>query len=116
VIYPPQDRNVQITAIARNKVSHDLATSIRQKLITAGEALQDHVDVFRTVIFEDQVMPWLELSNVSDSVFQHLPVLLGQPSAILKLQDERGGHDHLPSPEGDPTRPTRIVAMRDKSA
>jgi hypothetical protein len=45
-------------------------------------------------------------------VFQHLPVLIRQPSAILKLQNERGGHDHPPSPERDLTKLTHGVAMR----
>jgi hypothetical protein len=67
---------VQITAIAWNKASHDLAASIRQELVATREALQDYMDVLRTVIFKNEIMPRLELSNVSDGLFQHLPVLV----------------------------------------
>jgi hypothetical protein len=34
------------------------------------------MDVLRTVIFKNEIMPRLELSNVSDGLFQHLPVLV----------------------------------------
>jgi hypothetical protein len=57
-------------------------------------------------------MPCLELPHVSHSMFEHLPVLIGQTRAILKLSNERGGHSHPPSPEGDLIRLTYDVAMR----
>ena len=103
---------MKVTAVAGNKVGHDLATSIRQTFVATGKALQDHVDVLRAVIFKDQVMPGLELAHVSHSLFKYLPVLIGQPSAILKLENEWGGHGHRPSPEGDLSRLTHDVAMR----
>ncbi len=105
---------MQIAAVPWNKVGHDLAGAVLQTLVAAGKALQDDVHIFRAVIFQDQIMAGLELVHVTDSLFQHLPVLVGQPRAMLKLLNERGGHP--PSRQGDLSKRTPGVAMRYKPA
>jgi len=103
---------VEVTAVSWNKVGQNRAGTVGQAFVPAGKALQDHVNVLRAVVLKDEILLGFELLYVADSLVQHLPIPIGQCSAMLKLQHKWGGHDHPPSPEGDLSRLTLSVAMR----
>jgi hypothetical protein len=53
MIHLPENGNVQVADIAWNEIGHDVALTVRRKLIAAREPVQYEVDVFWPLTFRD---------------------------------------------------------------
>ena len=48
-----EDEHVQIAKIAGNQIGHDVAFAVGRDFVTAGEPIQDQMNISRLIAFTD---------------------------------------------------------------